>query len=61
MINFISGIIIVAGLIIGIGVKLYFGDTPTERVAEEIIEKVVEMESGVDIEPIIDINDKPKQ
>lgn len=54
----LSGIIIVIGIIIGLGTQLYFGDTPRERMAEEIIEEIVKIETGFDIEPILDIEDK---
>lgn len=56
-----AGIIVVVGLIVGISVKLYFGDTVKERMAEDLIEKVVQVESGIDIEPIIDMETAVKK
>lgn len=58
--NFMSGIIIIVGLIIGFGCKLYFGEVIGEK-SEEIIEKVVEFETGVDLDPLFDLdNQDPK-
>lgn len=60
MINIIAGSVVVIGLIIGIGIKLYFGDNVYVKTAEEVIEMAVKEESGFDIEPIIDLDDKPQ-
>jgi len=46
------GILVVA-IIAGIGIKLYFGSTPQEELAEGIIEKVVQEESGIDVKPLL--------
>ena len=45
--------IIVAAVLIGIGVKVYFGDNPIEEEAEDAIEYIVEQETGVDLTPIL--------
>lgn len=53
----LSGIIVIVGLIIGLGAHLYFGNSPQEKLFEEIIEEVVKVETGVDIEDILKIED----
>lgn len=55
--NFISGIIIIVGLMIGFGCKLYFGEVVGEK-SQDIIEKVIEVETGIDVDPIFDLDNK---
>jgi len=47
------GIVLVA-VVVGIGIKIYFGDSPKEEIAEDIIERVVQAESGIDVKPLLD-------
>jgi hypothetical protein len=56
--SLITGIVVVGGLIIGFGAKLYLGNVKGE-IAENIIEKIVKAESGVDLQPIFDIDNNP--
>lgn len=51
----ITSIIIVISLVVGFGVRLYFGETKGEA-AEAFIEKIVKVETGIDLEPIFDID-----
>jgi len=60
MSSFITGIIVVIGLIVGFGMKLYFGEVVGEK-AESTIEKVVEATIGVDLEPIFDLDNEEKK
>ncbi len=60
MSSLITGIIIAVSLIIGFGVKLYFGDVVGEK-TEDMIEKVIEIETGVDLKPIFDLDNEDKK
>ena len=52
--NFIHGIIVVVGIGLALVAKVYMGDTMKEHLVEDVIEKVVEVETGVDIDPFIE-------
>jgi hypothetical protein len=45
--------LVVVALLVGIGIKVYLGNTTTENMIEEGIETVVKDEAGVDLTPIL--------
>jgi hypothetical protein len=47
--------LIVIGLIVCIGLKLYFGNNPIVADVDAGIESIVKEESGYDITPIVDV------
>lgn len=55
--NFISGIIIIVGLIIGFGCKLYFGEVVGEK-SQDIIENIVEYQTGIALDPLFDLDNE---
>ena len=50
--NTIKYAILVVAVLVGIGVKVYFGDTQTSEMIDEGIEVVVKDEVGVDLKPV---------
>lgn len=57
--NCIHGVIILVGLIVGFGAKLYFGEVIGEK-TEDMIEKIIEEETGVSVEPLFELDDVKK-
>lgn len=55
--SFISGIIIIVGLIVGFGCKVYFGEVIGEK-SQDMIEKVIEVGTGVDVDAIFDLDNQ---
>lgn len=53
----IGGIVIVLSLIAGFSAKYFFGEIIGE-VSQDVIEKVVESTTGVDLDPIFKLDDK---
>jgi hypothetical protein len=52
--NMIKCAVIALGLLVCIGLKLYFVDNPIVSEVDQGIESVVKAESGYDITPIVD-------
>lgn len=53
----ISGIIVIVSLIAGFGAKVYFGEVSGEK-SQDMIERVVESTTGIDLEPIFDLDNE---
>lgn len=60
MSSLITGIIVIISIIIGFGTKLYFGSSVGEK-AQDMIDKVVESTTGVDLDPIFDLDNDDKK
>lgn len=56
--SLITGIVVIGGLIIGFGAKMYLGNVKGE-IAESVIEKIVKAQSGVDLQPVFDLDNEP--
>jgi hypothetical protein len=46
------GLVLLA-IVVGLGVKAYFGDNPEEEMVEDAIEYVVKEEADIDLTPIL--------
>ncbi len=57
MTSFITGILVLVSLIVGFGMKLYFGEKKGEA-AQDFIENVVKRQTGVDLDPIFDLDNE---
>jgi len=53
----INGIIVVVAIVIGFGIKIFFGESVGET-SQTVIEEVVKAESGVDLDQIFKLDDK---
>ncbi len=60
MSSLITGIIIAVSLIIGFGVKLYFGEVVGEK-TQATIDKIIESTTGIDLDPIFDLDNEDKK
>lgn len=53
----IIGIIVVISLVVGFGIKYFFGEVVGEK-SQEVIENVIKSETGVDVSTIFALDDK---
>lgn len=60
MSTFITGILIIVSLIVGFGTKIFFGGVIGEK-SQDIIDKVVKSTTGIDLDPIFDLDNEDKK
>ncbi len=56
----LTGIVIIVSLIIGFVTKIYLGETRGEQ-AQDMIENIIQVQAGVDLEPIFDLDNELKK
>lgn len=55
----IIGIIVLASLVVGFGIKYFFGEVVGEK-SQDVIENVLKNQTGVDVSTIFDLDDESK-
>ncbi len=60
MANLVVPIMAIISLVIGFGIKIFFGPKKGEM-AQNIIEKVVKIETGIDLDPLFNLDNDEKK